>query len=89
MLIRNIKEFLNFKKQIDQSKISYSQIKNMFFFPSKRWDIETSEGYLIKLSRNDIKKDLNLFVRLSNEDKFKNELVIDFRQKDQIILNGK
>ena len=36
-----------------------------------------------------LKKDLNLFVRLSNEDKFKNELVIDFRQKDQIILNGK
>jgi len=30
-----------------------------------------------------------LFVRLSNEDKFKNKLVIDFRQKDQIILNGK
>jgi len=44
---------------------------------------------LIKLSRNDVKKDLNLFVRLSNEDKFKNKLVIDFRQKDQIILNGK
>ena len=42
---------------------------------------------MIKLSRNDVKKILNLFVRLSNEDKFKNELVIDFRQKDQIILN--
>ena len=59
------------------------------FIKSKRWDIETSEGYLIKLSRNDVKKDLNLFVLLSNEDKFKNEFVIDFRQKDQIILNDK
>ena len=31
----NIKEFLNFKKQIDQSKIPYSQIKNLFFSPQK------------------------------------------------------
>ena len=67
----------------------FKKIIKLYYFKSKRWDIETSEGYLIKLSRNDVKKDLNLFVRLSNEDKFKNELVIDFRQKDQIILNGK
>ena len=65
------------------------KIIKLYYFKSKRWDIETSEGYLIKLSRNYVKKDLNLFVRLSNENKLKDEFVIDFRQKDQIILNGK
>ena len=85
----NVEEFLKFKNEVDKSNFDFKKIIKLYYFKSKRWDIETSEGYLIKLSRNDVKKDLNLFVRLSNEDKFKNELVIDFRQKDQIILNGK
>ena len=85
----NVEEFLNFKNEVDKSNFDFKKIIKLYYFKSKRWDIETSEGYLIKLSRNDVKKDLNLFVRLSNEDKFKNEIVIDFRQKDQIILNGK
>ena len=85
----NVEEFLNFKNEVDKSNFDFKKIIKLYYFKSKRWDIETSEGYLIKLSRNDVKKDLNLFVRLSNEDKFKNEIVIDFRQKDQIILDGK
>ncbi len=85
----NVKEFLKFKNEVDKSNLDFKKIINLYYFKSKRWDIETSEGYLIKLSRNDVKEDLNLFVRLSNEDEFKNKLVIDFRQKDQIILNGK
>ena len=36
-----------------------------------------------------IEKSLNLFVRLSKENKFKDSSIIDFRQKDQIILNEK
>ena len=85
----NVEEFLNFKNEVDKSNFDFKKIIKLYYFKSKRWDIETSEGYLIKLSRNDVKKDLNLFVLLSNEDKFKNEFVIDFRQKDQMILNGK
>ena len=85
----NVEEFLNFKNEVDKSNFDFKKIIKLYYFKSKRWDIETSEGYLIKLSRNDVKKNLNLFVRLSNEDKFKNEIVIDFRQKDQIILNEK
>ena len=85
----DINEFLNFKNEVDKSNFDYKKIIKLYYFKSKRWDIETSEGYLIKLSRNYVKKDLNLFVRLSNEDKFKKQIVIDFRQKDQIILDGK
>ena len=85
----NVEEFLKFKNEVDKSNFDFKKIIKLYYFKSKRSDIETSEGYLIKLSRNNVKKDLNLFVRLSNEDKFKNKLVIDFRQKDQIILNGK
>jgi len=82
-------ELLNFKNEIDKSNFDFKNITKLYYFKSKRWDIETSKGYLIKLSKNNVKKDLNLFVRLSDEDKFKSKLVIDFRQKDQIILNDK
>ena len=85
----NVEEFLKLKNEVDKSNFDFKKIIKLYYFKSKRWVIETSGGYLIKLSRNDVEKNLNLFVRLSNEDKFKNELVIDFRQKDQIILNGK
>ena len=85
----DINEFLNFKREIDQSKFNFEDITKLYYFKSKRWDIETYQGYLIRLSKDNVKNDLNLFIRLSDEDKFKDELIIDFRQKDQIILNGK
>ncbi len=85
----NLNEFLNFKNEIDKSKFDYKNITKLYYFKSKRWDIETTKGYLIKLSKDNVEKDLNLFVRLSDERKFKNKLIIDFRQKDQIILNEK
>ena len=85
----DINEFLNFKSEIDQSNFNFEDITKLYYFKSKRWDIETNQGYLIRLSKDNVKNDLNLFIRLSNEDKFKDELIIDFRQKDQIILNDK
>ena len=85
----DINEFLNLKNEIDQSNFNFEDITKLYYFKSKRWDIETYQGYLIRLSKDNVKNNLNLFVRLSNEDKFKDELIIDFRQKDQIILNDK
>ena len=85
----DINEFLNFKREIDQSKFNFEDITKLYYFKSKRWDIETYQGYLIRLSKDNVKNDLNLFIRLSDEDKFKDELIIDFRQKDQIILYDK
>ena len=85
----DLNEFLNFKNKIDKSDFNFKNITKLYYFKSKRWDIETSKGYLIKLSKDNIEEDLNLFTRLSNEEKFKNKLIIDFRQKDQIILNEK
>ena len=85
----DINEFLNFKSEIDQSNFNFEDITKLYYFKSKRWDIETYQGYLIRLSKDNVKNDLNLFIRLSDEDKFKDELIIDFRQKNQIILNDK
>ena len=36
----NSEEFLFFKKNIDQSKFIFTEFKYLYFFPSKRWDLE-------------------------------------------------
>ena len=85
----DIKDFLKLKRLIDNSNLQYDEILNFYFYKSKRWDIETSKGYIIKLPRNNIEKSLNLFVRLVKEEEFKEKKIIDFRQQNQIILNEK
>ena len=85
----DLNEFLNFKNEIDKSNFDFKDVTKLYYFKSRRWDIETSKGYLIKLSKDNVKKDLNLFVRLYDESRILNEFVIDFRQKDQIIINEK
>ena len=85
----DIEEFLKFKEQVDKSNFKFEQILNLYYYKSKRWDIETNKGYLIKLPRENISKILNLFVRVSEEKNFSDKKIIDFRQKDQIILDAK
>lgn len=85
----NINDFLEFKKNIDNSNFEFKQILNLYYYKSKRWDIETSKGYLIKLPRENIVEFLNLFIRLSKEKNFNDKRTIDFRQKGQIILDEK
>ena len=83
----NIKEFLDFKKIIDQSKFSYDDIKNLYFFSSKRWDLELNNGVIIKLPQNYIEDSLRLVFEFLYQQKFENIKIIDARIKNQIILN--
>ena len=81
------KEFLNLKKIIDKSKLEYSDIKNIYFFNSKRWDIELRNGLLIKLPEKKLLESLNLSIELILSNKFKNIKIIDTRVNNQVILN--
>ena len=81
-----INEFLNFKRLIDESKFSYDQIKNLYFFPSKRWDVELNNRIILKLSKNDIKDSLNQAFEFFNNNNFKEIKLIDARIKNQIII---
>ena len=80
----NINEFLNFKKIIDQSKFAYSEIKNLYFFPSKRWDLELDNDIIIKLPKNNVQDSLQLASEFLQNKDIK---IIDIRIKNQIILN--
>ena len=83
----DINEFLNFKKIIDQSKFSYNEITNLYFFPSKRWDLELRNNTIIKLSQNFTKESLELVSEFLHNNDFKDNKIVDARIKNQIILN--
>ena len=83
----NINEFLNFKKKIDKSNFLYEQIKELYFFPSKRWDLKLNTNILLKLPTNfkqETLNNLNNFLKNYDGEKF---TLIDARIENQIILN--
>lgn len=82
-----IDEVLKIKKILDESKFKYENIKTLYFFPSKRWDIEINNGPNIKLPQDNIKEVLDLIHEIELSEKFPNIKLIDARIKNQIILN--
>ena len=82
-----INEFIEFTNVIKQSKFSINEIKNLYFFPSKRWDLELKNNKILKLSKDHTRISLDQAFELLNDTNFKNIKVIDARIKNQIILN--
>lgn len=83
----NIKEFFKFKKIIDESKFSYNQIKTMYFFPSKRWDIKLKENILLKLPETLTTEKINYLHEFLENYSRENLTIIDARIENNIILN--
>ena len=82
----NSKEFLAIKKNIDQSKFTFNELKTLFFFKSSRWDILTNNDILIKLPKNNSLDSLNLAYKIINSDDFEKTKIIDLRVKDHLII---
>ncbi len=82
-----IDEFIKFTNIIDQSKLSFNQVKNLYFFPSKRWDLELKNNVILKLSKDHTKLSLDQAFEILNDNNFNDIKVVDARIKNQIILN--
>ena len=83
----DIIEFFSIKEIIDKSKISYSEIKNLYFFSSKRWDLELKNNTIIKLPNDNTNLALNLAIEFLHDNEFLNNKIIDARIENQIILD--
>ena len=83
-----VMEFLKLKSIIDNSNFDYVDIKNFYYFKSKRWDIETKDGLLIKLPIKNLSKSLETLSIIINDNNLKKIDYIDLRQNNQIILDG-
>ena len=82
----NSQDFLNFKKNITQSRFNFTKFKTLYFFPSKRWDILTNDDILIKLPQNNLSKSLNLAYKIISSNDFKNKTLIDLRMNNHLII---
>ena len=82
-----INEFLKLKKTIDISRLKFKEIKNLYYFPIGRWDIELKNNILIKLPDKNINQTLELVFDFLNNDNLNGIKVVDARIKNQIILN--
>ena len=82
-----INKFIEFINLIEQSKFSLNEIKNLYFFPSKRWDLELKNNVIIKLSKDFTKLSLDQAFDFLNDNNINNIKVVDARIKNQIILN--
>ncbi len=82
----DIIDFLNFKKKIDQSNFSYGEIKNLYFYPSKRWDLELKNNIFVKLPKDNVKESLNLSYQFLNEKNLQEINLIDARFKNQVVI---
>ena len=82
-----IDEFIKFKHIIDKSKFSLNEIKNLYFFPSKRWDVELKNNIILKLSKDHTKLSLDQAFEILNDSNFNDFKIVDARIKNQIILN--
>ena len=82
----NSQDFLNFKKNIAQSKFTFEKFKTLYFFPSNRWDILTNDDILIKLSHDNLSESLNLAYKIISSNDFKNKNLIDLRMDNHLII---
>ena len=82
-------EFFDIKEVIDKSKITYKEIKNLYFYPSRRWDLELRNNIIIKLPKDNTNLALNLALEFLYKQEFKDIKMIDARIKDQIILDDR
>ena len=82
-----VNEFLKFKKIIDNSKLQYRDIKNLYFFQSKRWDIELNNNLIVKLPKENSDKSLDNVFEIINNNNLNKFKIIDLRIKNQIITN--
>ena len=83
----SIDEFIKFVHIIEQSKLPINQVKNLYFFQSKRWDLELKNNVILKLSKDHTKLSLDQAFEFLNDNNFNDVKVVDARIKNQIILN--
>ena len=83
----NVNNFLNLKRIIDKSKLDFNEIKELYYFKSNRWDIVTKKGLTIKMPQKLDKKKLDSILNITQKDNFKNIKIIDFRQKNMMVIN--
>lgn len=80
------KNFEVLYNDLKKNDFPFDIIKKYTFFETNRWDVETTDDNLIKLSSKDYVKNLNNYLDLIKKDNFKKYKTFDYRIDNQLIL---
>ena len=84
----NISDFFLLKEIVDKSNFKFENIDKLTFLPSKRWNIETKNGVLIKLPKEKLIESFEILDAFIKEKKNENLKIIDLRQNSQVVVDG-
>lgn len=84
----NIKNFIEFIETIKKSKFKLKKVKEIYYFPSGRWDIKTKNDQIFKLPIENLLSKLDTIENFSKNPKFKDAKIIDLRFKNKIIMSN-
>ena len=79
-------KFLDLKIQLERSEFNFENFDSLFYYPSGRWDVLTTENVLIKLPSKKLYESLNLAKKILNNSDFKKNKFIDLRIENQMIV---
>ena len=82
----SIGRVIEFYTIVNNSKFNFSDFKNLFYYKSGRWDIETKDGVIIKLPNDELEKKLQEIYNIISNKNFTNQKIIDARIINQLIL---
>ena len=80
-------EFIKLRENIINSSLNFKDLKYLYFFPSKRWDLEFKNGNILKLPLVTSHNIFEYYYKISQSEQFKEKNVFDMRINDQLIIN--
>ena len=83
----SIKEFFEIRKMIINSNFKFNDITKLYFFPSKRWDLEFTNGNILKLPTLNTNVALERYKTFFEINNFSNKKIFDMRANNQLIVN--
>ena len=81
------KQFLKFNKIIKNIDLDHNSINEIFFYPSGRVDIKTSNNLIIKFPLENVKEAIIIANKIINNKNYNNN-IIDLRVPNQLILSN-
>tara|TARA_B100001063_G_C16711766_1_gene528408 strand:- start:315 stop:971 length:657 start_codon:yes stop_codon:yes gene_type:complete len=86
LVFGNQEKFLIFYNDLKKINFPFKIIKKYIFYETNRWDIETINNKIVKLSPKDYIENLRSYLSLRDKINFKKYKVFDYRLKNQLIL---
>tara|TARA_E500000178_G_scaffold353757_1_gene420539 strand:+ start:1596 stop:2252 length:657 start_codon:yes stop_codon:yes gene_type:complete len=86
LVLGNQEKFLIFYNDLKKINFPFKIIKRYIFYETNRWDIETINNKIVKLSPKDYIENLRNYLSLRDKTNFKKYKVFDYRLKNQLIL---